>query len=277
MTKAGLAHVRQTPGSATADRRPRPQWQTRWRVEADGTVDLTRPPRPPRPVKLAAQAHDVRIDLAKSAVIVVDMQNDFFREDGWFGLLGVDLSPLQVAINPISRLLPGMRAAEVPVVWVNWGVRRDGFGLPPSVFYEGGDSGDGLVVGDMHPTRRYNILARGSWGADIIGELDVREEDLRVDKMRLSGFWDTELDGVLRHMGVTTLLFAGVNIDRCVMATLEDAAYLGYDCLLVEDCTATVHPAFGPAHCKLMIRQLLGFITTSDELVAQATRAGSAS
>ena len=228
-------------------------------------------------VKLAAEAHDVKIDLAKSAVIVIDMQNDFFRKDGWFGLLGVDLSPLCVTIDPINRLLPEMRAADVPILWVNWGVRPDGFGLPPSVFYEGGDSAEGLVVGDMHPTRNYNILARGSWGADVIDELDVREEDLRVDKMRLSGFWDTELDGVLRHMGVTTLLFAGVNIDRCVMATLEDAAYLGYDCLLVENCTATVHPEFGPQHCKLMIKQLLGFITTSDELIAQAAQVASAS
>ena len=80
-------------------------------------------------VKLNAEARDIKIDLAKSAVIVIDMQNDFFREDGWFGLLGADLSPLYKAIDPINRLLPPMRAADVPIIWVNWGVRPDGFGL----------------------------------------------------------------------------------------------------------------------------------------------------
>ena len=277
MNKARWAFAPELDESQAVDGRRKPEWQRRWPIEEDGTIDLTRRPRPPRVVKLNAEARDIKIDLAKSAVIVIDMQNDFFREDGWFGLLGADLSPLYKAIDPINRLLPPMRAADVPIIWVNWGVRPDGFGLPPSVFHEGADTGTGLTVGDMHPTRHYNILARGTWGADVIEELDVREEDLRVDKMRLSGFWDTELDGVLRHMGITTLIFTGVNIDRCVMATLEDAAYLGYDCLLVEDCTSTVHPDFGPEHCKLMIKQLLGFITTSKELIAQIEQAGFAS
>lgn len=261
---------------AAADRRLKPEWQMRWPMEKDGTVDLTRPPKPPRVVKLKAEARDVKIDLAKSAVVVVDMQNDFFHDDGWFGLLGVDVSPLYRAVDPINRLLPAMRASDTPVVWLNWGVRPDGFGLPPSLFNAHDSSAKGLIMGDMHPTRHYNILARGTWGAAIIDELDVRDEDICVDKVRFSGFWDSELDGVLRNLGVTTLIFAGVNIDRCVMATLEDAAHLGYDCLLVGDCTSTVHPQFGIDHCRLMIKQLLGFITTSDELIAQVQNAASA-
>jgi nicotinamidase-related amidase len=269
MNTAQGAPAPQLDESTFADQRRKPEWQMRWLIEEDGTVDLTRPPQPPRVVKLKAEARNVKIDLAKSAVVIVDMQNDFFRDDGWFGLLGVDLSPLYRAIDPINRLLPSMRAADVPIVWVNWGVRPDGFGLPPNVLHEGRSSANGLAMGDLHPTRHYNILARGTWGAAIIDELDVRDEDIRVDKVRLSGFWDTELDGVLRHMGITTLIFAGVNLDRCVMATLEDAAFLGYDCLVVDDCTSSVHPHFGTEHCHLMIKQLLGFITKSDELITQ--------
>lgn len=270
--------ARQTPPSpldeaSVIDMRRRPEWQARWRVLDDDTVDLTRPPKPPRVVKLAAEPQPVLVDLAKTAVIVVDMQNDFFRDDGWFGMMGVDLSPLFRPIAPINRLLPAMRAAGVPVVWVNWGVRADGFGLPANVLHEGYSKGRGLSMGDIHPTRGYNILARGTWGAAIIDELDVRAEDVRVDKVRLSGFYDTELDGVLRHMGITTLLFTGVNLDRCVMTTLESAAFLGYDCLVVEDCTSTVHPEYATTHCLTMIKQLLGFVTTSDELIAKLAAA----
>lgn len=277
MNKARQAFASPMGEVSEVDQRRKPERQVRWLIEEDGTVNLTRPPRPPRAVKLKAEAQNVMIDLAKSAVIVVDMQNDFFRDDGWFGLLGVDLSPLYTAIEPINRLLPPMRAADVPIVWLNWGVRSDGLGLPPNVFHEGGSSEKGLVMGDVHPTRHYNILERGTWGAAIIDELDVRDEDIRVDKVRLSGFWDTELDGVLRHMGITTLIFAGVNLDRCVMATLEDAAFLGYDCLVADDCTSSVHPQFGTEHCHTMIKQLLGFITTSDELVTQIAEAKAAS
>ena len=57
----------------------------------------------------------------------------------------------------------------------------------------------------------------------------------------MSGFFDTELDAVLRNLDVTTLLFAGPNLDRCVLATLADAACLGYDFVLIEGCSGTPH------------------------------------
>ncbi len=60
----------------------------------------------------------------------------------------------------------------------------------------------------------------------------------------MSGFQDTMLDSILRNLGVTSLLFAGVNADQCVLCTLQDANFLGYDCLLIEDCTATTSPEY---------------------------------
>lgn len=273
MNKPGEAPISPLDKATVIDQRRKPEWQVRWPVLDDDTVDLTRPPKPPRRTRLQAEPQPVLVDLAKTAVIVVDMQNDFLRDDGWFGMMGVDLSPLFKPIDPINRLLSAMRAADVPVLWVNWGVRPDGFGLPANVLHEGYSKGRGLTMGDVHPTRGYNILARGTWGAAIVDELEVRDEDIRVDKMRLSGFHDTELDGVLRHMGITTLLFTGVNLDRCVMTTLESAAFLGYDCLVVKDCTSTVHPEYATLHCLTMIKQLFGFVTTSDEVIAKVAAA----
>lgn len=277
MNRARQAPLSPLDEATVVDARRQPDRQVRWQIEAEGTVNLMRPPAPPRPLKLEADPQNVLIDLAKSGVVVVDMQNDFFRDDGWFGLRGVDRSALFKPIEPIKRLLPPMRAAGVPIVWVNWGVRPDGFGLPPNVLHAGNPTGRGLGMGDVHPTRGYNILARGTWGAAVIDELKVDETDIRIDKVRLSGFWDTDLDGVLRHMGITTLFFTGVNLDRCVMTTLQDASFLGYDCLLVDDCTATVHPDFATRSCHLMIKQLLGFITTSGEVLGQLAALGKAS
>jgi nicotinamidase-related amidase len=79
----------------------------------------------------------------------------------------------------------------------------------------------------------------------------------------MSGFWDTELDSILRNLGVTTLLFGGVNADQCVLCTLQDANFLGYDCVLVSDCTATTSPAYCWDATLYNVKQCFGFVATS--------------
>ena len=70
------------------------------------------------------------------------------------------------------------------------------------------------------------------------------QSDIKVDKYRISGFWDTPLDSILRNLGTRSILFTGVNTDQCVMHSLTDANFLGYGCLLVKDCCATTSPDF---------------------------------
>jgi len=119
------------------------------------------------------------------------------------------------------------------------------------------------------------VLERGSWGACIIPELDARKVDIHVDKHRLSGFWDNELDAILRRMDVTTLLFAGVNLDRCVLATMQDAAFIGYDPILLEDCSATSSPQYCSEAARFLLRLLYGFVTTSRAVLAGLKQGGS--
>lgn len=238
----------------------------RWMVSPT-RVSLVRPVVVPRPVDIAARPKNVQFDAARTVLVVVDMQNDFMRDEGWFGLRGANRAPLFRVVEPLKRLVPALRTAGMTVVWLGWGCRGDGLDLPPNVLHSGTYSGDGLNLCDPHPTLGYRILERGSWGSKVIDELPVGPSDIMVYKSRLSGFAGTDFDAVLRNLGVTTILFAGVNLDRCVITTLQDASYLGYDCILVEDCCATVHPEFATQSCHLMIKQLLGFITTSAALV----------
>jgi len=79
--------------------------------------------------------------------------------------------------------------------------------------------GAGGGIGDVLGLSGSRVLEKGSWSAAVVDELEVGEGDLCVDKYRMSGFFDTDLDGVLRNLDVTTLLFAGVNMDQCVLAT----------------------------------------------------------
>ena len=127
---------------------PKPARQVRWTM-TDGKVDLVRPVVPPRPLEVAAEPQDIVFDLARSAVIVVDMQNDFLREDGWLGIRGVDFSAIWKPVAPLQAFLPDLRRAGVPVVWVNWGVRADGLDLPPNVLHTSNPTGLSVGIGDQ--------------------------------------------------------------------------------------------------------------------------------
>jgi nicotinamidase-related amidase len=95
----------------------------------------------------------------------------------------------------------------------------------------------------------------------------VAPGDITVHKHRLSGFWDNELDSVLRQQGITTLLFAGINTDRCVFSTLQDGAFLGYDCVLLEDACSTPSPAYVTKGVLYIVQLLHGFVASAASLM----------
>jgi len=156
----------------------------------------------------------------------------------------------------------------VPVIWVNWGNRPDRSNLSPALLHVYKPSGTGIGLGDPLPGSGAPVLEEGSWAAAVVDELAIAPHDIRVSKYRMSGFWDTPLDSILRNLGVTTVLFGGVNLDQCVLHTLADANFLGYDTLLIEDCAATTSPAFCSEATLYNVRQIFGFTLRSPDLLA---------
>jgi nicotinamidase-related amidase len=238
-----------------------------WGVSAS-LVDLRREPVPSAPVTVTASPQAVTLDLARTAIIVVDMQNDFCHPGGWLASIGVDITPARTPIEPLRQLLPWLRASHCAVVWLNWGNRPDRANLPPGVLHvynrDGASGGIGAPVRPgASPT-----LQEGSWSAAVVDELKPEPGDVSVDKYRMSGFFDTPLDSILRNLNVTTLLFGGVNADQCVLATLSDAACGGYDVVLVEDCAATTSPRYCFDATVYNVAQCFGFVTTSTALLA---------
>jgi ureidoacrylate peracid hydrolase len=241
-----------------------------------GCTSLVRNAPPPRPIKLDASGDAIEFDLSRSALVVVDMQNDFCHPQGWFGQKGIDVSPMRKPISVLERLLPVWRAAGAPVVWLNWGIRADRLNLPPSVQFKGKRSASAVGYAERSPVDRGPSLVPGHWGAQQVDELQPQDGDVVVYKHRLSGFWDNELDSVLRGLDRRTLFFAGVNTDRCVFSTLQDAGFLGYDCILLADACSTPSPAYVTRAIHLIVRQLHGFVARTPELIgalsSKATR-----
>jgi ureidoacrylate peracid hydrolase len=238
---------------------------TGWRIE-EGRINLVRDAPQPRTIELRCGKTRVGLDLNRAALVVIDMQNDFCHPLGWFGQKGIDVSPMRAPIPVLERLLPTWRSAGGRVLWLNWGIRPDRLNLPPMVQYAGKRTAQAVGYGEISTEDRGRSLVSGEWGAQVVDELQQDSNDVSVNKHRLSGFWDNELDSVLKGLGLQTLLFAGVNTDRCVFSTLQDAGFLGYDCILVSDACATPSPRYVSRAIHYIVERLHGFICTSSAI-----------
>ena len=106
--------------------------RNRWSV-SQAEANLVRPPLAARPVTVPTDGRLVTFDLARTAIIVVDMQNDFCHPEGWLAHIGVDVTPARAPIAPLQALLPALRSNQVPVIWLNWGNRPDRLTLSPAL------------------------------------------------------------------------------------------------------------------------------------------------
>jgi nicotinamidase-related amidase len=235
---------------------------------SDRTVDMSRKPRRFQQVELEALPQDIVLDSNRAALVVVDMQNDFCAPEGWIGSMGIDTSAAQALITPINETARAFRANRAPVVWLNWGVRPDRLNLSPNTLHPFNPNGEapGLAGEIQNPRGPYRVLQEGSWGSEIIEGLEQGTEDIYVHKHRISGFWDTPLDSILRNLDVATVFFAGVNADHCVLGTLMDANFSGYDTIMLEDCVATTSPDFCMKATLHNVRFCFGFTSTSTQL-----------
>jgi ureidoacrylate peracid hydrolase len=225
-----------------------------------------------RVVELEARPSRVAFDLAHSAALVVDMQNDFGAKGGMFDRAGLDISGIRAAVQPTARSLSLLRGAGVPIVYLKMGYRPDlsDLGVPGSPNRERHLA---MSVGASvsTPTGQLGrVLVRDSWGTEIVPELAPHPGDVVVYKTRFSGFFATELDSILRGLGVTTLIVAGCTTSVCVESTIRDAMFRDYRCVLLSDCSAEPIGARLPRSnheaSLLVIETLFGWVSSSDAL-----------
>jgi len=236
-------------------------------------VDMRRPQPSSNPVELDALPQSLIVDLSRTALIIIDMQNDFCGEGGWISSMGIDFAAARALVDPINRVAAALRAANVPILWVNWGVRPDRANLSPSTQhpFNPHGTGPGLAGSRVAGNRSYNVLEKDGWGAELVSGLERDPDDISVDKHRISGFWDTPLDSILRNLNASTLLLAGINGDHCVSATRMDANFHGYDTIMLEDCVATTSSDFCLAGTMHNVRFCFGFTATGASLLSAVT------
>lgn len=171
--------------------------------------------------------YDGRFDPKAAALVVIDMQRDFLSPDGYFARQGYDPAPLRVVIPVVSRLIAACRRVGVRVIHTRQGYRADLADMTPYEKWRRAQRGlDG-------------VLLRSSPGFAIVPELDVRDEDIIVDKTCNSAFTYTDFEHILRAQGITHLMFSGCTTDVCVHTTLRDACDRNFQCLTIGDACAS--------------------------------------
>ena len=184
-----------------------------------------------------------------TAVLVVDMLNDFCEEGGAMVLPGAER-----LYGPQNALMDAMREAGGIVVFVNDshrpGLRRD----------------REFLKRDVH-------CVQGTWGAEVVPALKQAEDDLTVLKYRYSGFFNTDLDLTLKDMEIDTVIVTGVVTNVCVRSTVHDAFFHGYRVVVPEDCVAATGPR-EQASSLYDISTQFGWVTDGPEIIRALKEGG---
>jgi ureidoacrylate peracid hydrolase len=221
-------------------------------------------------ITLNAQPAPLTLDPATSAVLVVDMQNDFGAEGGMLDRLGIDISMIQNAIDPIANVLAAARAAHIKIVYLKMGFCPDLADLgavdsPNRVRHLWAGVGEQMRAPDGTPSR---ILIRDTWNTAILPLLAPQADDVVLYKHRYSGFYETALDATLKRMGIKTLIVTGCTTSVCVESTVRDAMFRDYHCLLLADCMGEPIgdglPRSNHEASLLVVQLQFGWVTTSD-------------
>jgi len=218
-------------------------------------------------VQLSARPQGVEIDIQRSAVVVVDMQNAYASKGGMLDLgTGIDEARVGAVIAANQRLLPAARAAGMRVVYLQ-------FGYKPDLSDAGGPQSPNIrkqmafrLIRER-PDVRDKLIVEGTWGWQIIDALKPEASDLVVQKSRYSGFAGTTLESQLRGLDVRYLLFTGVATNVCVESTAREAYFREFWPILIEDAMDHTGPDFVRQATLYNFESKMGWVTRTEDVL----------
>lgn len=223
-----------------------------------------------RHAAIEAQPQSITVDTTRTAVIVVDMQNDFCSKGGMFDHAGMNISMIRRSVGPTLKVLLVAREAGIRIVYLKMGFQADLSDLGE------GDSPNrvrhlhfGVGQPSLSPDgRKGRFLIRDTWNTDVIEELRPQAEDIVIYKHRFSGFYRTDLDEVLSKLRISNLIFTGCTTSVCVDSTIRDAMFRDYRCVLLADCVGepigSELPRSNHEASVLTVQTVLGWVSDSE-------------
>jgi ureidoacrylate peracid hydrolase len=217
-------------------------------------------------ITIEAKPQPILIDLARSAVLVVDMQNAFVHRGGYFDLAGLDIAPIQRIIEPCREIVNLARTKGIRIIYLQMGCSPDLCDKGPP------DSPSSIrsrvwPMMMQHPEWKDKFYLYGTWGAEIIEELKPHERDIIVKKQKHDGFIGTNLDIILRTLGAKYLFFVGIATNICVESTLRHAFSLDYFPVLVSDAVSPMGSNITQDATVLNVQSTFGWVAHTKDLL----------
>lgn len=177
----------------------------------------------------AAPFQPIQFDLLRghTAMVHIDLQNDFLHPEGAYALNQINIDHMRRVIPPTRKLVEAARSCAIPQIWTRHGTRS---AVDAGPFHK------------LRPQLSESGLRQNTWGYEILEEMGAQEDDWYVEKTRLSAFFQTNLEVILRGLGIETIIFTGVLTNQCVAATSKDAMFRDFRPIVIEDCTGTTLP-----------------------------------
>ena len=208
-------------------------------------------------VVIQAEPGQIEMDLKRTALLVIDMQNAFVSTGGMFDLSGKDMDYIAQTIAPNRNIIRAAREKGVKVVYAVHRISAD--------MKETGPMSRFSMTPERlkNPEIRNGSILEGTWGTEIIEELKPLEDEMVIVKRRFGAFSGTELDMMLRTFDIRYLIFTGVATNVCVETSLREASQLQYLPVLVSDACAATEPSRQQSSID-NIKEIFGWVTTSD-------------
>lgn len=214
-----------------------------------------------------AKPEPIKLDIERTALIVVDMQNAFCKKEGLFDALGtLDEEKVKRVIKVDKQLINVSRRKGIKVVFLRMTYSADlsdaGGTESPNYWKEAG-----LIAMRENPELKGRFLINGTWDWEIIDELKHQPGDIVINKSRYSGFVNTNLDEILKAQSIKYLIFLGLVTNVCVESTLRDAYFHEYFPVLVSDGCGNLGPEFTQKATIWNVTEVFGWVTTSDDFM----------
>ena len=215
----------------------------------------------PRVVTLPARPEPIRVAVDETALVVIDMQNAYASRGGYLDLAGFDIEGAERVIAQSAKVLETARAAGMPVIYFQngWDEAYVEAGGPGSPNYH---KSNALKTMRARPELQGKLLARGGWDYELVEGLAPHPGDIRLHKTRYSGFFNSQLDSVLRARGIRNLVFVGIASNVCVESTLRDGFFLEYFGIMLEDATHQAGPEFLQRATIYNVETFFGWVST---------------